>query len=170
MTARTFIVGLSKTPPGSSPESGAPTGKRIGTYTCSVIILNYYIGSDEGNSCTIPKVVSYIRSIKNPRSLGLFLKIDPRRLDDIERFTGIDVWTQIVQEWFGKFPMSDSDRWEELVRVLLEPAVNELPIARRLSPYLRRGSSMDGILSALPYGTFEIGEFYLTYNRPVIIR
>lgn len=95
--------------------------------------------------------------------MALFLGIDPGRLDEIYSFTGIDVWTQIVQEWFEKYPMSDSDRWEQLVRVLLQPAVNEPAVAEILRPYL---GSMESIFSdtsfraphSPEYNKFYIGE------------
>lgn len=100
------------------------------------------IESEERPSCTIPEVVGYIENLKNVRALGILLKIKPGRLDEIENSR-----TQIVQEWFKVYPMDDADRWEELGRVLLEPAVNEPTIASRLRLHLRRGSSVDSAIS-----------------------
>lgn len=55
--------------------------------------------------------------------------------------------TRIVERWFSQFPMEDSDRWEELGRVLMEPAVREPGIACKIQPHLRRGSSVDSAIS-----------------------
>lgn len=81
--------------------------------------------------------------MKNVRAFGLLLEIDPGKLDMFEN-SPTDTLTQIVQEWFDKFPMEDADRWEKLGRVLLEPAVREVTLA---SGILRRGSSADSAIS-----------------------
>lgn len=71
----------------------------------------------------------------------MFLKLQPGELDKINSPLVVDPLLHLVNEWFNKFPMSDSERWEELHRVLLEPAVNELTVANGL-PVNHRGHSL----------------------------
>lgn len=114
----------------------------------------------EDPSCNIPKVVDLIKNLKNVRAFGLFLKIDSGRLDEMEKSHFTDRRTQIVREWF-KHPMDDADRWEELDRVLLEPAIHEPRIARRIRLLHRRFSSVDSATSGSPTLSsphYEIGK------------
>ncbi len=113
------------------------------------MLVSLLLGSNGGTSCTIPRVVAYVDNVKSVRAFGLFLKIAPGKLDAIEKCSIMDKITQIVQEWFRQCPktMCDTDRWEELGRVLLEPAVYEPVIANKLRPHFRRGSSVDSAIS-----------------------
>ena len=92
------------------------------------------VGCD-GQACTIPAVVWYIKNVKNVRALGLFLKIEPGRLDEIERATSGGRLLGIVKEWLKSQcdDFNNSDRWKELHRVLLEPAVDEQAIAQKVA-------------------------------------
>ena len=94
------------------------------------------------------KIVGYIKDLKNVRAFGLLLKIDPGKLDEIERkaYSSQSMIELIVIEWLRQ-PMGNADRWEELGRILLEPAVDEPTIASELRPNLRRGSSVDSAIS-----------------------
>lgn len=106
-------------------------------------------GSTEERPSIIPKVVEHIKNLKNVRAFGLLLKIDSGKLDEIDKRSSIISSSRIlliVEEWF-RYPMSDANRWEELGRVLLEPAVDEPTRACKLQPYLRRGSSVDSAIS-----------------------
>ena len=103
-----------------------------------------FIGSSD--TSTISKVVDYVKDVKHVRAFGLFLKIDPGKLDEIES-SPRDTVTQMIEEWFKKYPMSDEERWEELGRILLEPAIREPRMASSLRPHLRRGSSVDSAIS-----------------------
>lgn len=106
------------------------------------------LGSEEVSSCTIPQVVSYIKNVKNVRAFGVLLGIESGKLDEIERSSDTRT-VQIVREWFKSLPenMDVPDRWEELGKVLLQPAVDEPGIAIKLKPHLRRGSSVDSAIS-----------------------
>ena len=102
--------------------------------------------------CTTERIVNHIKNLKNVRTFGLFLKIEPGRLDEIEQSSSMNKREQIVEEWFRSLDVnkSDTDRWEELCRVLLEPAVGERTIAYELATrYLRRGPSVDSAISSL---------------------
>lgn len=45
--------------------------------------------------------------------------------------------------------MTVPERWEELGRVLLEPALQERKLAKDLHPHVRRGSSIDSAISEM---------------------
>ncbi len=81
------------------------------------------------------------------RSFGLLLKIEGSKLDRFEQ-DPVNTVKLIVTEWF-KTPMPVSERWEELGRVLLAPAVQEWRIARDLQQQLRRGSSIDSAITEM---------------------
>lgn len=111
-------------------------------------IIISIIGSSD-TSTMISRVVDYVKDVKHVRAFGLFLKIDPGKIDEIES-SPRDTMTQIIQVWF-KYPMSDDDRWEELGRVLLEPAIREPRMASSLKPHLRRGSLVDSAISVFSH-------------------
>lgn len=91
--------------------------------------------------------MNHVKDIKNVRAFGLFLKIDRGKIDEFEK-SPPDSLMQIVQEWFTKCPhTNDADRWEELCRVLLEPAVYEPTVVNKIQTYLRRRSSVDSAIS-----------------------
>lgn len=117
--------------------------------TIDILTTFFSPDNEDDISCTIPKVVSYIQNVKNVRAFGLLLKIDQGRLDEIEHSSSGSRLKQIVQEWLKNLSdeVSDAQRWEELGRVLLAPAVYEPAIACRLGRYLRRGSSVDSAIS-----------------------
>ena len=119
----------------------------------------------DGEACTIPAVVKYIKDVKNVRALGLFLKIEPGRLDEIEQSGSGDSLIGIVQEWL-KFMSDDwngTDPWKELQRVLLEPAVDEpaiaqkLPVDSAISGFPDRSSFSSSVIS--PYQMSYVGKF-----------
>ena len=80
--------------------------------------------------------------MKCRRSLGLLLEIESGKLDLFEGDQANFI-TQVVDEWFKMTPdMSESHRWEELTRVLLEPAVDEPTLAQDFLLRWRRGSTL----------------------------
>jgi hypothetical protein len=108
--------------------------------------------SCEVRSDIIPRIFAYIKNLKNTRAFGLLLGIDPGVLDDFERRDSPSerVIELIIREWLRQ-SMTIADRWEELGRVLLEPAVDEPTIAGNLKPHLRRGSSVDSDRSSFSF-------------------
>ena len=102
--------------------------------SCNILAESSMDIEYDGEACTIPAVVKYIKDVKNVRALGLFLKIKPGRLDEIKQSTSGGTLIGIVLEWFKSlsYDLNDIDRWKELHRVLLEPAVDEPVIAGKL--------------------------------------
>lgn len=101
------------------------------------------------------------------------LKIETGKLDQIERGRSTNTITQIVRSWFDMTNMDPKDRWEELGRVLLEPAVSEPTIARSLQPHLRRGSSVDSaisMMSSLGSSIDSIGPYQMSYVGKLLSR
>ena len=94
-------------------------------------------------------IVYHVRNVRQVRALGLMLKIESGKLDDFEQDTMTDTRTMIVKEWFESTPMSITERYEELARVLKEPALQERQLARDLQQYVRRGSSIDSAISEM---------------------
>jgi len=66
--------------------------------------------------------------VKNVRAFGLMLKIEPGRLDQVEG----DHIAGILEMWFRMVRMSPEDRWEEVIRALLQPAVKETTIVCKM--------------------------------------
>ena len=96
------------------------------------------------------EMVDRAQNVKNARSLGLLLKIESWKLDRFERDPSTNTVILILREWFKRMPqMSIDERWEEFIRVLMEPAVMEWKLAKDLQPYLRRGSSIDSAISEM---------------------
>ena len=79
----------------------------------------------------------------------MFLRIEPGKLDQIDKSPMTDTLTPVVEEWF-KFPLNDSQRWNELGRVLSSQAVCEPAVVSRLQPYFRRNSSVESDSVAPP--------------------
>ena len=113
------------------------------------------------------------KNVSNVRAFGHLLGIDQGKLNEIiksPRSANTNALSEIVQEWFRMFPMSDADRWEELGRVLLEPAVLERRIACGLQPYLRRGSSVDSAISVFSHQSSNDSPHSYSHLEPSYIR
>lgn len=100
------------------------------------------------SSRDIAEIAYHVRNVKCKRSLGLLLNIETKKLDHFEK-DPFNTVSMIIEEWFRQTPMTIQERWEELGRVLLEPALNEVALAKQLQPRVRRGSSIDSAISEL---------------------
>ena len=128
------------------------------------------VGNEENSAdCSINDILPHVKDVKNLRAFGLLLHIDSGKLDHIERSCS-DPLTSIITEWFKLGEMEESDRRQELARVLNEPAVFEPVIARKIQPLSSLGSSGDSAISMMTsssstepipiqYQMFYIGEF-----------
>lgn len=99
--------------------------------------------NEEESTCTIDRVVGYIKDLKCVRAFGLFLKVDQGKLNEILEQSDKRL-TKLIVEWFAA---DVRDRWEMLCRALLQPAVCEPAVAYKIKRYLRRGSSVDSAIS-----------------------
>ena len=104
-------------------------------------------GFKDDNEC-FSQIVDHVRNVKKLRSLGMLLKIESGKLDLFERDPA-NFARRVIREWFSQTPMTVPERWEELGRVLLEPALEERKLAMELHPRVRRGSSIDSAISEM---------------------
>jgi hypothetical protein len=111
-------------------------------------------------TCSVSKVCDHIKNLKSMRAFSLFLNIDPGWLDEFKRSR-----SDIVQRWFDlDHEVSDVDRWEELGRILLQPAINEPNIAYGLKPYLKKDSPVYSAITSqasLHIPALDSGELFI---------
>ena len=125
------------------------------------------------NPCTEKEVLYYITNVKHLRAFGRLLKIEPGKLDQIEKGPLNEVLLKIISEWLKIADVNHEKRWKELYEVLKAPAVYEVRLAQKLqaaldlqeSP-LRRGSSFDsafGSISSVSSATLNTPQYQLSY-------
>lgn len=162
-----YYLGSSQAPLlGISPEVNIldlseVTGSYIHSHSNLTMNCSLFLSEE----CTISRVFNLIRNLKRVRAFGLFLKIEPWKLDQIYRSSFPSPLQGIVREWF-KHAITNTDgsmsdngaRWKELHQVLLEPAVNELRLAYTLPSYHERRSSVDPAISSCDRQLPDIGE------------
>ena len=114
---------------------------------CQYVVSYHFISLEDQAKC-FSDIVGRVQNIKNVRAFGTLLKIKSWKLDQFERDSA-NTPTKIVEEWFKMTPMSIHERWEELGRVLLEPAVQERKLAKDIQPLVRQQSSVDSAISEM---------------------
>ena len=116
---------------------------------------------DDQEKC-FSDIVDRVQNIKNVRAFGTLLKIEPWKLDKFERDSA-NTPTKIVVEWF-RTPMSVRKRWEELSRVLEEPAVQERKLAKDIQPLVRQRSSIDSAIAEMS----SVSRSFITSSTEVL--
>ena len=123
------------------------------------------INSEEQKKC-FSDVIARVQDLKKVRAFGLLLKISSGKLDQFEKDPIVSTVTQIVEEWF-KTPMSTTDRYNELGRILMQPAVREQKAAKGLKPLVKQGSSVDSAISDMS-DTPRSSNIQFQYQMPFI--
>jgi len=111
----------------------------------SCICENLGVEEEPWSGSTYAKILAHVKDVKNVRAFGLMLKVESGRLDQVEG----DHIAGILQTWFKMVAMSHEDRWEEVIRALLQPAVREVTIAHKMRYQLppNRTTSVDSAIS-----------------------
>lgn len=129
-------------------ETSMDTSEGKGNLLCpQELYHNLVLANEECEKECLKEILHQTQNVKYKRSFGLLLKIEPGDLDQFEQGPESMV-SQIVRKWF-KMPMTISNRWKELIRVLRTPAVKELKLANDLQTLLCRKSSNDSAISEM---------------------